>query len=184
MKTHFAPEQIKYTGDQLRSLWAYRMFGVQGDSIVAFIGPCEVSLEKMVDMADVLAGDSIYSESMLHFIAEHFEMDLEKMVLRQRLFIALARDLLAEKTGAAIVRKGDDLYEGLSKISVSIATLSPVSSLMHTGINISSRNTPVQTKGLDNYGIDPTDFGKRLLERYREECEGVAMARCKVRGVG
>lgn len=183
MQTHFAQDETKYTGAQLRSLWAYREFGVQGDSLIAFIGPCDVALSEMVDQADVLAGESIYSERMLHFIAEHFEIDLEKAVLRQRLFMALARDLLAERTGAAIRRRGDDLYDGDDKISVSIATLTRVSSIMHIGINIISRNTPVPTRGLEDYNVDPIDFAKTLQARYAAECEGIRLARCKVKGV-
>lgn len=186
MKTYFAENDIKYTGEQLRSLWIYKTFDLQGDAMVAFIGPCEVNLNEMVDQADVLAGDSIYSERMISFILEHFELDLEKMVIRQRLLSALARDLMAEMAGdrgVSIRRDGDDLMDGSNKISVSIATLSRVSSLIHFGINISSQNTPLPTKGLDDYGIDPKQFGTELLRRYSEEFESMRLARCKVRGV-
>ena len=183
MHTHLSHDNIAYTGAQLRSLWIYRTFGLQGDAIVAFVGPCDVKLSEMVDQADVIAGDSIYSEKMLHFIAEHFEMDLEKTILRQRLLVALARDLLAELSGALIVRDGDDLMDGDRKLSVSIATLTRVSSIIHFGINISSRNTPVPTKGLDDYGIDPTAFAQKLLDRYQAECDSIRLARCKVKGV-
>ena len=36
-----------------------------------------VEQNEMVDMEDILAQDWIYSEDMLHFFVEHFEMDLE-----------------------------------------------------------------------------------------------------------
>lgn len=183
MLTYSVPNEIKYTGVQLHSLWIYTEFGLQGDAIVCFQGPCEVLLGEMVDQADVIAGEGIYSERMLHFIAEHFQMDLEKAVTRQRLFMALARDLIAELSGAPVRREGDDLYDGDRKISVSIATLSRVSSLMHVGINISSKNTPIPTKSLNDLGIDPTEFGTQLMERYRKELEGISLARCKVKGV-
>ena len=42
VKTHVASAPIDYDGTQIRSLWAYREFGVQGDSIVAFRGACEI----------------------------------------------------------------------------------------------------------------------------------------------
>ncbi|MCL5046252.1 MAG: DUF366 family protein, partial [Actinobacteria bacterium] len=53
MEKVFLPEFIKYDGRQLSSLWAFRNFGIQGDSIVAFRGPCHVELTEMVDLADV-----------------------------------------------------------------------------------------------------------------------------------
>ncbi|MBI2346914.1 MAG: DUF366 family protein, partial [Deltaproteobacteria bacterium] len=78
---------------------------------------------------------------------------------------------------------GNDLFEGTAKLSVSIATASPISTLMHTGINILSTNTPVMTKGLHDYGIDPAPFATKVMARYAEEIAGVVHARAKVRGV-
>jgi hypothetical protein len=65
---------------------------------------------------------------------------------------------------------------------VSIASVSPVSALIHAGINISSRSTPVPTRGLADYGIEPAAFAKEVLAGYSAECEGLLRARCKVRG--
>lgn len=185
MQSLFIEEMITYDGSQLSSLWAYKHFAVQGDSIVAFLGPCDVKISKMVDLEDVLAGDSIYSEHMVHFIIEHFDMDLEKTVTRQRLLISIIRELLCNM-GAPyeLKRDGDDLYLGTRKASVSIATLSPVSSLIHAGINISSKNTPVSTVGLRDMAIEPAVFAQKVLEAYRMEIKDINMARCKVRGVG
>ncbi|MCL0063341.1 DUF366 family protein, partial [Peptococcaceae bacterium] len=72
----YIDKRINYDGTQLRSLWAFRQFGIQGDSIISFRGKCDVPLSNMADVLDVLNKDSIFSEDMLHFIVEHFDMDL------------------------------------------------------------------------------------------------------------
>ncbi|MBM7855286.1 hypothetical protein JOC37_001679 [Desulfohalotomaculum tongense] len=182
----FVREITHYDGSQLSSLWAFRNFGIQGDSIISFRGSCDVQLSHMVDLADVRAGDSIYSEDMLHFIIEHFDMDLEKTVTRQRLLISIIKELLEEETSCRLIRRGDDLYQGSRKLSVSIATLSPVSTMIHTGINISSHNTPVPTVSISELGW-PEDRSEELAAeicaRYVAEINSIKMARCKVRGV-
>ena len=55
MITAFLPKKIKYTGAQLRPLWAYENFGLLGDSIVSFIGPCSIPFSNMIDAEDVLS---------------------------------------------------------------------------------------------------------------------------------
>lgn len=184
MRSLFVEKLITYDGRQLSSLWAFKNFGVQGDSVIAFRGPCDVKISEMVDLEDVLTGAFIYSEQMVHFIIEHFDMDLEKTVIRQRLLIAIMRDILCS-VGAPpqLCRKGDDLYLGERKASVSIATLTPVSSMIHTGVNISSRNTPVPTIGLEDMNIKPEIFAQKVIAAYCEEMESIIKARCKVRGV-
>lgn len=183
MHTHFIADPLTYTGDFLKSHWIYNTYKLLGDAAVAFEGPCNVDLSEMVDLADVHEEASIYSEQMLHFIVEHFHASLEVMVLRQRLLTAQIRDLLEASGVNGIQRQGDDLYEGPYKLSVSIATLSPVSGLIHFGINISSRNTPVPTRGLADYGLAPDLFAHQVLKNYAEELQNIAQASCKVRAV-
>ncbi len=177
------PEPVLYDGTPLESLWTYKRLHIAGDSIVAFAGACDIPPEKIVDLEDKLDGSRIYSPRMLHFIAEHFELELEKGVWRQRLLAAIARDLLAERTGAKIVRQGDDLFDGDKKLSVSIATLTPVSTKIHFGINIDTTGTPVPTKGFADYDVEPEPFAKTLMEAYAAECGSIRAARCKVRGI-
>ena len=102
VSVHFSPTPREYTGRELRSHFALHAFGIQGDAAVAFVGPCHVDLEHMVDLEDVLAGDSISSPLMLHAIVEHFGLELREGVLRQRLLGRLAADLLQEKGVAAV----------------------------------------------------------------------------------
>ncbi len=180
MKTHLAEGRIDYDGTQIHSLWAYRTFGVQGDSIVAFMGGCEVPFANMVDLEDVRARSRIASPHMLHFIVEHFDLDLEKTVLRQRLLSVLVHSEL----GKDVRREGDDLFLGPGKLSISIATLTPVSSKIHFGINIRrALDVGVETRSLEDLGVDPAALARRVMELYAAEMAGVLDARTRVRGV-
>lgn len=185
MKAKFLSEQITYTGEQLSSLWTYKNAGIQGDSIVSFIGRAEVS-QHLVDLEDLKAGAFIYSELMLHFIVEHFELDLEKAIFKQRMLMVLIKEALRrESIQLTMDRRGDDLYIDNRKLSVSIATLSPVSSLIHVGLNIYTENTPVPTYGLSeliDVSVVPI-FAQRVMSSYIEELSDIELARCKVRGV-
>ena len=189
MHTFFYTESpITYDGHQLAPHWIYRRFDLLGDAIVAFTGPCNVELTEMVDIEDVKAQAPIYSPQMLHFIAEFFHTDLELAVYRQRLLIINAKELLEEITGQAIKRQGDDLYAprpdgSPGKLSVSIATASPTSTLIHTGFNIDTEGTPVPTAGLSQLGIKVNSFAPGLLHRYAAEVQDIYLARCKVRAV-
>ncbi|KAB2954317.1 DUF366 family protein [Heliorestis acidaminivorans] len=185
MQKQFIDKKISYDGSQLSSLWAYRFFQIQGDSIIAFCGPCQVELDKMVDLEDYQKGETIYSPAMLHFIIEHFEMDLEKTVLRQRLLMALIKEELEKKGANFLSRQGDDIYyKGNLKLSVSIATLTPVSTMIHVGLNLCTEGTPVPTVSLSEIGeLDPADFAHRIMVHYAEEMKDIYQARCKVRGV-
>lgn len=180
----FVPLKIAYTGEQLRSHWAYNSYDILGDCAIAFVGPCDVRPEFMKDVEDLKAASRIYSEEMLHFIVEHFGCALDMALLRQRLLIAILAENLNRRGlgGGPITRSGSDLYDGRLKLTVSIASVSPVSALIHAGINVSSRNTPVPTRGLADYGIEPAAFAKEVLAGYSAECEGLLRARCKVRG--
>ncbi len=180
MKTLAADRRIDYDGTQIRSLWAYRTFGIQGDSLVAFQGACDIPFDHMVDLEDVRAKSRIASPLMLHFIAEHFDLDLEKAVLRQRLLAALAQGEL----GPRVRRDGDDLFLGPGKLSISIATLTPVSSKIHFGVNVErALNVGVETRALSDLGVDPPALAAAVLARYAAEMDGILDARTRVRGV-
>lgn len=184
MKSKFLENQIAYDGTQLKSHWILETTEIKGDAIVAFVGPCNVALDHMVDLEDVIQKKSIFSKSMLHFIVEKFEDDLEKTILRQRLLVSLIQhELMFDRPDLKVNRQGDDLFTDHYKWTVSIATASPVSTLIHTGINISTQNTPVPTKGLEEFNINPQAFATSVMNRFKEEMEGVRWARCKVKSV-
>jgi hypothetical protein len=181
----FSDKHLDYDGSQLKAHWIFRTFGLLGDALVAFTGGCDVPLDRMVDLADVRDEKPIFSKTMLHVIGEFFGPDLTQTILRQRLLVSLAQQELIFRTGRpAIVRGGNDLYDEGAKLSVSVATASPVSTLLHFGINIVSEGTPVRTKGLADYKIEPADFARALLESFRDEIKTVGEARAKVRPVG
>jgi hypothetical protein len=136
----------------------------------------------MVDLVDVAEEAPIFSKRMLHFLVEHFEGDLPLAIARQRLLAAIAAEELRAR-GAAVERRGDDLYEGDRKISVSIATASPVSTLIHFAMNIVSEGTPVPTKGLADYALDARELADAIRARYSDEIRTMGEARCKVRAV-
>lgn len=186
IKTSVIKENLTYDGSQLSSLWAFKHCGLQGDSIVAFRGACRVKGRSLVDIADQMAGFFIYSPDMLHFIAEHFDNDLEKAVLRQRLLVTAAKEEFEGKLKRPLSRRGDDLFAEGRKLSVSIATITPVSTMIHLGINISCEEVPVPAIGLIDLGLQGTDVfsvAEEILAAYAEEMKGVYLARCKVRGV-
>lgn len=179
------PQLIHYDGAQLRSHWIYDQTGLVGDAIVAFVGGARVDVTHMVDLEDRTTQSWIYSEQMLHIIVEHFHCDLTQTITLQHLLVASAADAVRSLApGAGVRRSGNDLFDGEAKLSVSIATASPVSTLIHFGINILSANTPVTTKGLADYRIDPRAFAVQLLQTYTDEIAHIWHARAKVRSVG
>ena len=184
MHTKLIEKEIKYIGSQLAPHWIYKNFKLQGDAIVAFIGECEVALTEMVDIEDVINNEPIYSKSMLSFITEQFNVNLVEGVFRQRLLICIIKELLEER-GIFVVRNGDDLMIDGRKLSVSIATKSTTSILIHTGLNILSEGAPVKASGLTSeLGIvDIKEFALEVMKRYSEELEDINLASTKVRGV-
>lgn len=182
MKTMWIEKTICYDGTQLSSHWIYEQTGILDDAIVAFAGPADVPLAHMVDIEDVRRQAPIFSRSMVHFITEHFDADLPLAIARQRLQVAIAEEAI-RRAAPEVERRGDDLFVGEKKLSVSIATASPVSTLIHFALNIESEGTPVPTMGLREMGIDPRGLCETLLARYAEEIAEMERARAKVRAV-
>lgn len=183
IKTLLAEDSIKYDGTQLKPHWIYHRFGLLGDAIVAFTGEVSVSLNDMVDLADVKEKEYIYSPQMLNFLVEHFDPNLELAVYRQRMLMVAIKEEL-EQFDHEVYRVGDDLYVNRGKLSVSIATSSVISTLIHVGLNIETEGTPVKTCGLQELGMDDiSSFAESVMLRYKRELEQIYEARCKVRGI-
>ncbi len=184
MKTLFVDRDIKYIGSQLAPHWIYKNFKIQGDAIVAFCGECEVKLTEMVDIEDVINNEPIYSKYMLSFISEQFNIELVEGVLRQRLLMSTIKEAL-ENRGFKVRRNGDDLFVNDKKLSVSIATKSVNSVLIHTGVNILSDGAPIPVSGLksDLNIEDVKKFAQEVMTNYTEEIEDIILASTKVRGV-
>ena len=184
MKTQFLDKEIKYEGWQLSPHWIYKNFKIQGDAIVAFVGECEVKLTEMVDIEDVINNEPIYSKYMLSFITEQFNVERVEGVFRQRLLVTCIKEAL-ERRGFFVRRNGDDLFVNDKKLSVSIATKSMTSVLIHTGLNILSDGAPIPVSGLgSDLGIeDIKEFAQEIMQKYSDEIEDIILASTKVRGV-
>jgi hypothetical protein len=174
-----------YDGSDLASHFLLREFGLVGDAVVAFVGPCRVPLANMVDLLDVKARSPIRAKRMLHVVAEHFEDDLGRAILRQHLLAAaVVEEIHAATRGrTAARRRGNDVHVGERKLTVSIATRSPVSTLLHFGVNLDPAGAPVPAIGLLELGVDAGRFASRLLARYAEDVAVAARSRAKVRPV-
>lgn len=172
----------EYDGSQLRSHWIFDRLGLLGDAAVGWLGSARVAGDALVDRVDARAGDFIYSPLMLHFISEHFQPDLELAVWRQRLLVAITAEVLGD-LGAVVRRQGDDLYVESRKLSVSIATRSLTSGLIHLGLNVSAEGAPVPAVGLRDLGLEARRVGEAVLYRYQDEVAGIRLAVVKVRGV-
>ncbi len=186
MQTLFINEEIKYTGEQLSPHWIYRNYNIMGNAIIAFIGECEVNLNHMVDIEDVINNEPIYSKKMLNIIEENFNSTLVETVYKQRLLVTITKELIEKNNNKInIKRSGDDLYIGDKKLSVSIATKSITSTLIHFGLNIDASGAPVNAAELtkDAGIIDIKKFALELINKYKEETEDISLSACKVRGV-
>lgn len=186
MKTKFIERDLPYNGEQLRSLFGYLDHGLLGDSVVSWIGPCEIPFEHMVDGEDLLAQSPIRGARMLHFIAEIFHQNLVSGVLLQRLFASIMSDLLREwapQQVSNLRRDGDDLFLKDGKLSISIATVSPMSALVHFAVNCTNDGTPVKTASLEDLGLEPKKVALEAMARLSREFIGIQEASVKVRWV-
>lgn len=187
MKTLFVERHFAYDGSQLRSLFGYLDHQVAGDSAIAWIGACSIPFAHMVDGEDVLAKATIAGDRMVHFIIEKFHAPLIAGVAIQRLFASIVLDLLRESVAPDVAsrlrREGDDLYLDEGKLSISIATVSPVSTLIHFAINCINAGTPVKTAALEDLAIEPELFIREALKRLEREIDGIDAATVKVRWV-
>ena len=176
--------EISYTGAQLRTGWIREVAGLSGDAAVAFLGPCDVAPEYMVDLVDREAGARIASPRMVHIIVEHPGLDLGHTAIRQRLLMALAGEVVNGHLGEALIRRcGDDLYFRERKLSVSVATASARAGLIHAGFNVRGEGAPVPAIGLEELAVSPTDFAVELLTAYAADIEGAQEAARKVKAV-
>lgn len=179
---------MTYDGSQLRPLFAYLDHGILGPSIVAWVGPCNIPFQHMVDGEDLLAKAVIAGDEMLHFIIEIFDRDLFSGVSLQRLFAALAKDYLQpaalqQLSAPGLRRHGDDIYFQDQKLSISIATKSPVSVMVHFAMNVTNHGTPVSTLSLEDLKLRPQAVAEDLMSLFRKEYISMVMATQKVRPV-
>ena len=173
-------EPLRYDGLQLSTAFVDSHAPDEDDVAVLFEGEADVPIEHMVDLEDAEAGDCIYSPLMAHWIVEHRDLPLPEAVWRQRLLGRLAADWIAHRAGIAVEVRGDDLFVGEGKLTVSIATRSPRGALIHLGMNVEIDGTPVPTAGLRDLRIPGREVLRAVARLYADE---VASARHAVRKV-
>jgi hypothetical protein len=190
IQTLFSEKERSYLGPELRPHFILSEFGLRGSAVVAFQGPCRVETDHLVDWEDRLEGDRIESRLMVHFLGEFFGITLREGVLLQRLLMAQMAERLglhlrtqADESRRQVVRSGNDLYWVERKLSVSIVTASPVSVVLHAGVNVDPTGAPVAAVGLNELGVDASDFARGILESFSREMTGVDWACAKVRPV-
>ncbi|MBC7387066.1 MAG: DUF366 family protein [Cryobacterium sp.] len=204
IQIRFIPEQTAYLGPELRPHFLLEKWKIRGSALAAFVGPCEVKTGDLVDWEDRLENDFIRAKLMVHFLGEFFGISLSEGVLYQRLFMATAGAEISRATGKPVSRDGDDLFwfdgKDPRKLSVSIVTASPVSVLLHAGINLDAAGAPVKAAGLFDLGmrgLNPSDstapssaesepitaLVMRILELFQAEVASIEWACAKVRPV-
>lgn len=180
MKSLFIDNTFAYDGSQLRSLFAYMEHGLLGDSVVSWIGPCHIPFDHMVDGEDLRVKSPIEGSQMVHFIVEKFNVNLFSGVALQRMMAAIVKDYLSKNTKIDFLRDGDDIFWEDKKLSISIATQSPTSTLIHFAVNVSNEGTPVKTACLEEMDIDPKAFSQDIMQLFSQEVETIEQATQKV----
>lgn len=185
MKSVLSDKTINYNGEQLSPLFAYRNFGILGDSVVCFRGACDIAKENIADIEDLRQGSQIAGSDMLHFIFEIFDRELMSGVFLQRLFAGIVKEELSQLNPKAkeLVRKGDDLFLKDQKLSISVAAPSTNSILVHFAMNISTDGTPVKTCGLKDFAVEPMVLAEKCLTHICAEYTDIVEATYKVRSV-
>jgi len=179
--------QIDYDGSQLRHAFAYEKQKILGPSIVYFEGKAEVK-EHLVDLEDSVNNDFIKSEKMMHFIIEIPDASIREMVVWQRFFMRMIVDKLRIIcANSKVFIDGDDIMVDEKKLSVSIATLSHFSGLVHAGLNIEvGKGCPIAAIGLreivPSYVSIPK-FGAEIVQDFAKEYDDIVRASYKVQGV-
>lgn len=185
MKIFFDDTVYAYSGRELAPLRNYLHYGLLGNSVVSWRGPCRVEFSEMVDGEDVRAQSTIAGDHMLHFVMELFDVPLVAGVLLQRLFAEMIITEL-EKQGVdsqKLTRSGDDVFYEQKKLNISIATRSLNSVLVHVAVNIKNSGAPIPISALEDFKIDSVQFAQALMNQLKEEWEDVLAATYKVRGV-
>lgn len=185
MHTFWCDERIAYDGSQLRAHWVLARFDIAGDACIGFRGPCRVRPDEIADLADI-DGPGIAGDDLVHFVWESFaEPDLLLAVHRQRLLAVIAAEALTRLGATASVRRtGDDLWLGDRKLSISVATRTPVSAVLHFAVNATPGGAPVATATLAELGVEPRQFGEQVLADLAAELRSICEARAQVRAKG
>ena len=146
MKPVVLDGSLLYDGSQINPLWAYECADVRGDSIIIFRG--EMDVRDVKDLEDLKNRDAITGDDLIHLIVERFDSPagIRQAYYLQRMLIVCVQDVL-RGYGVTSERRGDDIFVGGRKLTVSIATAGVSSEKIHCGINLTSVGTPPEVLG-------------------------------------
>lgn len=186
MKKLWINDVFNYDGSQLSPLFAYLNFGLLGDSIVSWRGPCQIPWNHMIDGEDLRVQSPIEGSDMVHFIIEKFNCELFSAVGLQRLMASIVMNhiqinIFQNGKKELLIRDGDDIYLKDKKLSISVATLSRTSALIHFAVNISNEGTPVETCSLNDFSIKPVEFAQSIMTDFCNEVTSMVEATQKVK---
>jgi len=172
-----------YSGCELYPGFLKERFGVEPDAGVLFRGSARVEGLALVDLEDRAQGDCIVATEMLHLIVERQGLALEQMVLLQRMLAAICVEslqALLPRRACEVRRSGDDVFVGDGKFSVSIATTSHTTTLLHFAMNVDATGAPVRTSDLKGLGLPTELFAREFMSRLVAEQRDIEAAQVKV----
>ncbi len=169
LKKYLSMEELEFNGLQLRAHWAQESFGLQGESIIAFVGPFGPRIQNVVFPS---ACQPFHGKKMLHFVVEHFHADAEKVSLQQLLLIHVLKDKLNHRLkGDLIQRWGQNLFLESAQLTVAMVLLSDSSATIYTGINIQRGDPASKIWGLEQGHLDPMELAQVVMDQYIFEVE-------------
>jgi len=171
MEYKILSEKRALSGDEMLPHWAYRSFGLLGDSIVAFKGPFDVPPGKWIDLECLKRDTELPVVDMLHFVAEHFDTNLREAVLCQYVLVSILEEKLLHRVpqdGHRLTRLGDDLFDGENRLSITAVGCTIVSAKIHLGVYLDTEPSK-EIHGLAAYSIDPLELAGVVINQYRTE---------------
>jgi len=185
MKFKILPRPHDLSGEELRAHWAYKNFGLQGDSIVAFRGLFDVPHELWIDLDPTIQKSDIHSADMLHFVVEHFNSTLRETLLRQYILVSILEEKLLHRMSDVehrLVRLGEDLFDGENRLTVTAAGSTPVSNKLHLGIYIDPEFLK-GVHGLKAYNIKALELAEIVINQYRAEMRRLEEKSWRIRAI-
>ncbi len=171
MKFKVLPTERPFTGPEMAQHWAYKNFGLCGDSIVAFRGRFEVPPESWTDLDAVVHGKDFFFADMLNFIVEHFDSGIREAVMRQYILVSILEEKMLHRMECAecrLVRLGDDLFDADNRLSITACSITPVSTKLYLGVYLDpSPKNGIQ--GLKFYNLKALDLAELVINQYRAE---------------
>ncbi len=174
-----------YDGHLLHQRFAYRYFRDKVSplgNMIAFRGWMKVEGDAMIDQEDVLKEAFIYAEDAINFLWEIPQLDPFGAVAFQRLLnTRMGYILQTQYNQPAVEMRGDDIYVGEGKASVSITHVKQNAALGHTGINIKAGiKAPPFAYSTALTNIQVENFMQDVVTEFYHLCHSIFIATTKI----